>query len=53
VSQQPAFVQRAAAPQAPAYQPAPQPEEPNPYAGMFASWDLLPPMMVVRRVKRS
>lgn len=27
-------------------------EEKNPYAHMFAAWDLLPPMMVIRRVKR-
>lgn len=46
--QREAVVSRAVQP----VQPVQKQEEENPYAHMFASWDLLPPMMVIRRVKR-
>lgn len=57
--QQPAFQQPAPRPmaqpvrQAPAPMPVmqPDPEEAR-YAHMFASWDLLPPQMIIRRVTR-
>ena len=33
-------------------QPATEPEKSDPYAHMFAEWDLVPPQVAIRRVRR-